>query len=158
MASNSAWRERPYGLPKKKYTTAESGWCPICYLIRERDVRLRLIGKQYPVEDRALECPECHRRWWSARYFLRGWCPAWIPVIERELRAASGIDGRNDQNFQEGEEREWLRMQQVEQAVEAGLWSPRGPDNLQPPTAEEMEHFNPEKHTPTWARKGLDFD
>jgi len=153
------WGERPYKLPKsQKYTTAEAGWCPICYLLRGDEVKLRLVGKRYPPEDRPLECPVCHRSWWSARYFLQGWLPHWIPRIQQEIHEASGIDGVNDKTFEEREESEWQRIQQVKQAVEAGTWSPRGPDSLQPPTPEEMEHFSPEKHTPTWARKGLDFD
>ncbi len=150
---NSAWRDRPYQLKNQKYTTAERGWCPICYLLRGEEVKLRLVGRRYPPEDRPLECPACHRTWWSARYFMQGWLPAWIPQIHKELHDASGIDGRNDASYQEGEEREWDRMQQVKQAVDAGTWTPKNPDTLQMPTAQQMEHFSPERHTPTWARK-----
>ena len=147
-----AWGERPYQL-KKGRRDANPFTCPVCWLVRGNEVRLQLVGKRQPVEDRPCECPACHKRWESVRWFLYGWCPYWVPRIESELHAASGVDGRNEQSFLEAEEREWLRMREVKQAVEAGLWSPRGPDNLQPPTAEEMEHFSPEKHTPTWARK-----
>lgn len=152
-----AWGERPYQL-KKNRRDANPFSCPVCWLIRGDEVRLQLVGTRQPVEDRPCECPACHKRWESVRFFLYFWCPVYVPRIESELHVASGVDARNDLSFEEAEEREWQRMREVKQAVEAGLWSPRGPDNLQPPTAEEMEHFSPEKHTPTWARKGLDFD
>lgn len=150
--AEAKWGDRPYEL-KKGRRDASPFTCPTCWLIRGREVPLRLMGKRYPVEDRGCECPWCGRRWESVRFFLYFWCPTYVPQIESELRGASGVDVRNDLSFMEAEEREWQRMQQVKQAVEAGTWSPRNPDSLQLPTAEQMAHFDPEKHTPAWARK-----
>ena len=147
-----AWGDRPYPLKKGRHEAAPFT-CPVCWLIRGDEVKLELVGKRQPVEDRPCECPVCHRRWESARFFLYGWLPHWVPRIESELHAASGVDGRNEVSFQEAEEREWQRMRQVKQAVEAGTWSPKNPDGLQLPTQEQMAHFDPTRHTPQWAKK-----
>jgi len=76
-----------------------------------------------------------------------------VPRIERELHDASGVDAINDKNFEEREEREWARMQEVREAIENGWWSPRGPDTLQPPTPKEMQHYDPNVHVPMRERK-----
>ncbi len=150
--AEAKWGDRPYEL-KKGRNEADPFTCPVCWLIRGDEVRLKMVGKRQPLEDRPCECPACHRRWESIRWFLYGWCPWWVPRIESELHVASGVDARNDASFEEAEEREWQRMQQVKQAVEAGTWSPKNPDTLQMPTEQEMAHFNPTVHTPKWARK-----
>ena len=103
-----AWGERPYKL-KKMRKDADPFTCPVCWFIRGEEVRMELIGTRQPVEDRPCECPACHRRWESVRWFLYGWCPLWVPRIERELHDASGIDAVNDKNFEERAESEWQR-------------------------------------------------
>ena len=151
---NAKWGNRPYEL-KKSRNEADPFTCPTCWLLRGNEVRLELVGKRQPVEDRPCECPACHRKWESVRFFLYFWCPMWVPVIESELHAASGVDERNELSFEEAEEREWRRMQEVKQAVEAGTWSPSVPNDLSMPTEKEMAHYDPALHTPSWARKGV---
>ena len=146
-----AWGDRPYALKKGRHEAAPFT-CPVCWLIRGNEVRLELIGKREPVEDRPCECPWCRRRWESVRFFLYGWCPLWVPKIESELHVASGIDGVNDASFQESEEREWKRANQVREAVEKGWWNPRVPDDLSIPTERELAHFDPNVHVPTRER------
>jgi len=148
------WGDRPYELKEgvRKWNGRLTD-CPVCWLVKGQHNRMKTVGKRYPKQDRPVECPACHRRWESLRFFLYYWCPHWVPRIEDELRTASGVDVHNDMTRAEHEESLWRREQQVKQAVEAGTWSPRLPDDLSTPTDAEMAHFDPDVHTPTWARK-----
>jgi len=127
--------------------------CPVCWLVKGQENRLRLVGRRYPKEDRPVECEVCHRKWDSLRWFLDYWCQHWIPRIEAELQRATGIDAHNDMNMAEKEESLWRREQEVARAVENGWWSPRTRTGLQRPTEAEMQHYDPEKHVPMRERK-----
>ena len=158
-STNMKWGDRPYELDGKgRRWGGNMHECPVCWLVRGDRVRLRLDGRRHPMDDRPVYCPACHRRWESLRWFLYGWCPYWVPRIEQELHAASGVDERNSAWREEQEANLWRREQEVRQAVEAGTWTPGIRDDLQPPRPEEMEHFDPKKHTPNWARTDRTLD
>ena len=153
------WGDRPYELEDGiRRWSGNAHECPVCWMLRGERHRLKLVGHRYPAEDRPLECPACSRRWESLRWFLSGWCPHWVPRIEHELQYASGIDEHNSKLREEQEANLWRREQEVKQAIEAGTWMAGYRDDLQIPTDKEMEHFDPKKHTPTWARTSPDLD
>ena len=152
--SSVKWGNRPYELKEGvRRWNGRLTDCPVCWIVRGLKVRVTLKGKRYPREDRPVECPVCHRTWESLRWFLNGWCQYWIPRIEADMRALGDSRERNEAWQAEQEEFLWRRQNEVAEAVENGWWNPKIRDDLQLPTARDMEHFQPNLHVPLRARK-----